>query len=374
MAVSLRASEVLHRLRGAVHKLAPVGLNIGRGGAADFPPLRRDGLQAQCLRGWPEDPVLVAQWDELAWNSPGAHPFLTPTWLRGVIEQFVPKGMLRLVIVRQEERLVGVFPLHFTKKATLETPGRYLSDYLEPAVDAALESPVWSIFLDLFASLWDWSLVGLVLPHIREHSSCRALLKTLAPRHGFGVHETQVNTVSRIDLPDTFDEYLEALPGRDRKELKRKIRNAQTKAGATFSECGGLDAFIATLERSLSQMERCHNHAKARFVANSLHPLLTRVGPALFDAGRLKVSNLIIEGKTAASLLWFDTPSGPMNFNVSYDESAQQWSPGAVTFAMAIEQAIGRKAKVFDLLRGDEDYKRRLGAEFHPLYRLMLTR
>jgi CelD/BcsL family acetyltransferase involved in cellulose biosynthesis len=46
------------------------------------------------------------------------------------------------------------------------------------------------------------------------------------------------------------------------------------------------------------------------------------------------------------------------------------WSPGIVLFGMLIRRSIEQGHKVFDLLRGQYDYKYRLGATDHPLHTL----
>jgi len=45
-------------------------------------------------------------------------------------------------------------------------------------------------------------------------------------------------------------------------------------------------------------------------------------------------------------------------------------SPGIFLAAHCIGQAIGRKLKVFHFLRGQEDYKYRLGGKEEKIYRI----
>jgi CelD/BcsL family acetyltransferase involved in cellulose biosynthesis len=62
-----------------------------------------------------------------------------------------------------------------------------------------------------------------------------------------------------------------------------------------------------------------------------------------------------------------------MIYNTTYEFAQRQWSPGIVGFSLAIRDAIAAGAPVFNLLRGAEEYKARLGAKDLDLFRVTLT-
>ena len=64
-------------------------------------------------------------------------------------------------------------------------------------------------------------------------------------------------------------------------------------------------------------------------------------------------------------------PAAP-TWGTGYDLDAESWSPGIVTFAMAIRSAIESREPVLDLLRGQYPYKYSLGAKDVPLHTLTL--
>jgi CelD/BcsL family acetyltransferase involved in cellulose biosynthesis len=88
----------------------------------------------------------------------------------------------------------------------------------------------------------------------------------------------------------------------------------------------------------------------------------------------MELLTLSIEGRPAGCLIQFPTPAGVMLYNSGHDPALREWSPGVVALAMAIREAIARGAKTYDLLRGREPYKYRLGAVDRPLYRVTLRR
>jgi CelD/BcsL family acetyltransferase involved in cellulose biosynthesis len=90
----------------------------------------------------------------------------------------------------------------------------------------------------------------------------------------------------------------------------------------------------------------------------------------LAAGGGLVVYKLLIEDRHAAGLIALPTRRGEILWNTAFDPSMKTWSPGIVLFAMLIRRAIERGETSFDLLRGQYDYKYRLGAADHPLHRL----
>jgi hypothetical protein len=192
------------------------------------------------------------------------------------------------------------------------------------------------------------------------------VLPSLAVSHGFNIEETLIEQATAIPLPHDWDTYLNSLSAHDRKETRRKLRNAES-AGARLIRDD------TALTHCLDLMQS-HGGEKSDAVQVTMRPLLENAGPSLIREGVLELYKLEIEGHTACCLLQFATPQGPMLYNIGFDRSMQKWSPGAVAIAMSIRNAIAAGFAKYDLLRGNEPYKYRLGAVNHPLYRLTLTR
>jgi CelD/BcsL family acetyltransferase involved in cellulose biosynthesis len=219
--------------------------------------------------------------------------------------------------------------------------------------------------------LWDWSVAGVRLQHIREDAPLRSILKTLAPKFGFEYQERCATLAPYIPLPATWDQYLASLDGHERKEIKRKIRNAQTKGNAQWLTLKSNEELLPALERALSGMRQAES-IKADFTEEILVGYLRRVCPKLSEQGDFYVQELWLDGKSSAWLLCLRSAQGPMIYNTSYDFAQRQWSPGIVCFGLAIQDAIAAGNPVFNLLRGGEEYKKRLGAKDMELFRITL--
>ena len=349
-------------MRGALRALVPAALKITQSYGPDFEPLERNGLCARCYRDWPDDPSFIAKWNNLLSRNPTSTVFSSPTWQAAVANEFVPAGQFRLITVTRGEELLGVLPLGLNTASMLESPGRWVSDYLDPLIDAGAAEECWAIILELLNDLWDWSVAGVRLHHLREDSTLRVILKALSPKFGFNYRERRATMAPYIPLPATWDEYLASLDGHERKEIKRKIRNAQTKGQLRWLTLKTPDEVSPALERALSGMRQAESF-KADFTEEILVGFLRRLCPKLSAQGDFYIQELWVGGKASAWLLCLRSAQGPMIYNTSYDFAQKQWSPGIVSFSLAIQDAIAAGNPVFNLLRGGEEYKKRLGAK-----------
>jgi CelD/BcsL family acetyltransferase involved in cellulose biosynthesis len=363
--------QLAGRMRGALRALVPAALKITQSYGADFEPTERDGLCARCYRDWPDDPEFIAKWNGLLSRNPKNTVFSSPTWQSAVANEFVPAGQFRLITVTRGEELIAVVPLGLNTASLLESPGRWVSDYLDPLVDANAADECWAIILELLNNLWDWSVAGIRLQHIRGDSPLRNILQTIAPKFGFEYEERTVTMAPYIPLPATWDEYLASLDGHERKEIKRKIRNAQTKGKLQWLTLTTPDKMAPALERALAGMRQAESE-KADFTEEVLIGFLRRLCPKLSQQGDFYVQELWLDGKASAWLLCLRSAQGPMIYNTSYDFAQKQWSPGIVSFSLAIQDAISAGNPIFNLLRGGEEYKKRLGAKDLELFSITL--
>jgi CelD/BcsL family acetyltransferase involved in cellulose biosynthesis len=363
--------QLAGRMRSALRALMPAALKIAQSYGSDFDPLERDGLCARCHRDWPDDPKFIAKWNRLLSRNPTSTVFCSPTWQSAVVNEFVPAGQFRLITVSRGEDLLAVFPLGLNTASMLETPGRWVTDYLDPLIDATAAEECWAIILELLGDLWDWSVIGVQLHNIRGNSPLREILKNLSPKFGFEYEERIAMMAPYIPLPKTWDEYLASLDSHERKEIKRKIRNAQTKGQMRWLTLTKPDEMAEAFERALSGMRQAES-LKADFTEEVLLGYLRRLCPKLSEQGDFYVQELWVDGKASAWLLALRSAQGPMIYNTSYDFAQKQWSPGIVSFSLAIQDAIAAGNPIFNLLRGGEEYKKRLGAKDMELFRVTL--
>ncbi|MEA3510654.1 MAG: GNAT family N-acetyltransferase, partial [Actinomycetota bacterium] len=84
------------------------------------------------------------------------------------------------------------------------------------------------------------------------------------------------------------------------------------------------------------------------------------------DAGAA-VDLLSVAGTPVAAAFVFTDTDALYLYNSSYAEDASDTSPGIVLLTSMIERSIDDGVRRFDFLKGDEQYKYRLGAIDRPL-------
>jgi CelD/BcsL family acetyltransferase involved in cellulose biosynthesis len=79
-------------------------------------------------------------------------------------------------------------------------------------------------------------------------------------------------------------------------------------------------------------------------------------------------------GTVVAAAFGYVDESGYYLYNSAFDTVLSRVSPGQVMLGTMIERAVEEGRRIFDFLKGDENYKFRLGAEPRPLYDLEVVR
>jgi CelD/BcsL family acetyltransferase involved in cellulose biosynthesis len=363
--------QIVGRMRAGLRALLPAGLKIADEHGGDFDPLESHGLVAKCYRDWPDCESFIPRWNALLARNPKATVFRSPEWQAAVVNQFVPAGQFRLLTVERGSELLAVLPLGLNTASLLETPGRWACDYLDPLVDESCELECWELMLRLLVKLWDWSVTGVRFHNIRATSSLRDILPKIAASSGFKYGEKQIEMAPYISLPDSWDAYLATIDGHERKEIKRKLRNAETKGEAKWLTWSKPEELEEPLDRALRALRQSAD-MKADFADEVLCEFLRNLAPQVARIGAFSIQELWIQNKPSAWMLTLKSDRGPMIFNTCYDFAQRNWSPGIVAFAMAIREAIAQKHPVFNLLRGAEEYKKRIGAVDMELFQVNL--
>ena len=165
-----------------------------------------------------------------------------------------------------------------------------------------------------------------------------------------------------LHLPATYTEYLQMVGKKERHEIRRKARRYQRQLGEAVirTEHGqgwGFEEFV--------RLHRLAAGAKGRFMDNRTESLFRR----LADLPGWRVDLLADQGgKAAACVFGYSDADGYYLYNSSFDPAYSAASPGVVLLASMIEKAVKEGLSLFDFLKGDETYKRRLGAVHRSLY------
>jgi len=166
-------------------------------------------------------------------------------------------------------------------------------------------------------------------------------------------------TVPRLELPASFDDYLSARSSENRKALKKKLRRAE-RVGAVVGEADDRDR-----GRVLDELVRLHGE-RARSKGErhvGVDPRLARALDAIAHSSRLnvRVLELTLAGQTIGASIRVDRDRTAYAYNVGIDPAHAALSPGILLELESIRDAIERGLAVYDMGPGDYKYKLDLG-------------
>jgi CelD/BcsL family acetyltransferase involved in cellulose biosynthesis len=322
--------------------------------------------------------ALAAEWNPLLAQA-YAHPlFMTLEWQRTWWE-YLGKGDLLVVAMREDDgELVGLAPLYRTGEEridTLELVGCVeVSDYLDIIAVAGRERQVYEALMDYLdgpgAPAWD----AIQLCNLPESSPTPALLGEIARGREHQVMTYCEDVCPIITLLASWDEYLETLDKKQRHEIRRKLRRAESSAVVSWhivDKADDLEAAVATFIdlHEKSSME------KQQFWDARMRAFFKAIARIFLDRGWLQLSFLTIDGYQIAALLCFDYDNVIFVYNSGYDPARYAYlSPGIVLMSYCLQHAIALGRREFDFLQGDEEYKFRFGAVSTNVYRLCIAR
>lgn len=330
-----------------------------------------DGLRAHWYCEWPASAGFAAGVERLLRAQVSATAFQSPHWQAALAWPYTRVRRYRVVTILDGDELVGVLPLWMKSRAAVETVGAMMSDYLEPLVRCDCAVTVWASFLRALRSSPDGNIRRLELRNVRKECVNLTALAVAAAHEGFELAMKPAALVARVPLPATWDDYLAGLGAHCRKELRRKLRNAETKAHARLLVAETGNEVIKALETTLGFMRRSGG-SKSLKVQWIYRPMFERAAAGLVRGGWLRVYLLRLHDRDAAGIVCFPGAAGPMLWGAGFDETMRGWSPGIVLFAMVLRDAIAKRAACVDFMRGEGRYKAELGANDSLIYRVGL--
>ncbi|MBI3091573.1 MAG: GNAT family N-acetyltransferase [Candidatus Tectomicrobia bacterium] len=335
-------------------------------------------MNLQLLRSEEEFVALREEWNALAQQAATRSVFLSWEWQHLWWRHFGSGAQLCLVGARDAGgRLRGLAPLQQRQGADGRAALRLLgdndiSDYLDLLVrpeDAAAFAE--ALLPYLLRELGGWQTLELgCLP---EGASARRLLGQAGRSEGLKGDEAVETTSPMLSLPESWEEYLAALPSKTRHELRRKLRKAEREGRASLRLIRepaempqALDTFFLLMQRSRPD--------KAAFLNERMQRFFREAALTLCERGWLELVELHSGSLPVASLYVFDFAGTLHLYNSGFEPALTSLSPGLVVIAYHLRSGIERGRTGYDFMRGDEEYKYRFGATDTPLYRVCLER
>jgi len=323
--------------------------------------------------------ILKEDWRELIDKSSANEIFLTCQWQSTWWRHFGKDKALRLMAFRQEKgALMGLASFSVESSPDGKRVMRFLggtdvSDYLDIIARAGYEEEIGKNTVDYWKSTekeWDF----IELHCLKEPSIALNVLKKFLDDNRYYAEISVEDVCPRVSLPPSWGEYLESLDKKDRHELRRKIRRVErVSQSANGYGVKNSDSVTEGIEHFLL-LHRKSNVQKEDFMNRDMELFFQDIASILSPENWLKLSFLRMNGTRIASSMCFDYQNKVYLYNSGYDPEYSYLSPGIVLVAHLVREAIESGRSEFDFLRGEEDYKYRLGAKDSSIYRMIIRK
>ena len=275
-----------------------------------------------------------------------------------------PQAELALVSARENDRLVGIAPLflieHDGQQVLMLLGSIEISDYLDLIVRAEDLSRFLSGTLDFLASYSALAWSALDWYNLPDNSPTLATLETESTKRGWNFNREPFRPALYVPLPGDFEEYLAGIDKKQRHEIRRKMRRAESSEQS-------IRWYIVTDEATLDDEAEacCHlmaqDPAKQAFLTQTMRTQMKTMIHAAFKAGWLQLAFLEVDGRKAAGYLNFDYGNRIWIYNSGLDFDFGELSPGWVLLGYLLQWANENGRSEFDFMRGDENYKYKFG-------------
>ena len=300
----------------------------------------------------------------LAWTC----LFVNPSWLKVWWDNFGSGKKPCLLAVRSEDKLMGLAPLMVEKNEAHFMGNSDVCDYLDFIVSDGRDS----VFFDaLIRFLQKQDIVRLNLGPIREDSIAYTHFMEIARQRKYEVHCQPEDVSYEMVLPESWDEYLQLLTGKQRHEVRRKFRRLYESSHVDFhlvedriAEKDAMNTFLELFKKNRSD--------KAAFMTDRMITYFQSLADAMEEAHMLRLFLLKLEDVYAAAVLGIDDGSTLYLYNNSYDNQFSSLSVGVLSKALTIKYAIQNGRKRYDFLKGAESYKHHMGGKPIALYRCQI--
>jgi len=301
----------------------------------------------------------LLRWDTL---------FVLPPWIQAWKETLGANETLCILVAHDAAGPSGVLPLVRHGDSAVFAGDPDVCDYFDAVTAPGREEAACRAFLQGF---WQQGLESLDLGPLRPQSTLLTHLVPLCHEAGCAVDVSRTDVTVDMALPDSWEAYLSTLSGKQRHEVRRKLRRLEEAGPVSFHTVTEPEKTDEALDRFF-RLFQSNREDKARFLTEAMRRYFRALCRGMSRHGMLRLCFLDLNGMPAAAALCFDDGETVYLYNNGYDAAYAHVSVGLVNKILTIKDAVERGRRRYEFLRGDETYKLRLGGQDVPLYRVRI--
>jgi CelD/BcsL family acetyltransferase involved in cellulose biosynthesis len=310
---------------------------------------------------------IYSDWKRLLANSTANSVFSSPDWAKIWWQQFDSGARLYLGAFRHQGETMGIAPLVVKDNVASFIGSSDVCDYLDFVVEPGNEE---NFFSELLDNLKAERITRLELAPLRPDSTVLRSLIKVAPSKTWQVSCSPEDITVVLDLPATWEDYLLLLSGKQRHELKRKLRRLDEEGELNYRHNTDANRYDVDIFLRLFRDSR---QDKAKFLTPQMESFFREVTNAMAEQKLLRLNILELDKKPVAATMCFDYKDTVYLYNSGYEPDYGWLSVGVISKALCIKDSIEKNRKLFDFLKGGEAYKYHLGGHELPLYKCSLS-
>lgn len=298
------------------------------------------------------------------WNN----PFTTPAWLKSWWHHFADDNELLLLLVTEGKRPLGVAPL-MLKDGIARFIGSI--DLCDTGDFIAAPGARTDFSREMLGFLEAEGIETLILEQVRQDSLVYCDVIPTARTEGWRVTVVPQAVSVEMELPASWEEYLQRLAGKQRHEVRRKLRRAND-AGVLCQSVVLTVPAVREAMHSFIDLFRQSRGDKMEFMNDAREGFFRSLAIELSQAGMLYLLLLTIYDEPAAAVFCIEIGKTTYLYNNGFDPRFRNLSLGMVSKMATIRSSIDAGQMVYDFLGGTEKYKYQLGGTEIPLMKCIL--
>ncbi|MCA9936224.1 MAG: GNAT family N-acetyltransferase, partial [Anaerolineales bacterium] len=315
-------------------------------------------MHLQLIHGDSVFDTLADEWNTLARQGITNTPFQHLAYQKAWWQHLQPNGATLHTFAARDEAgtLVGLLCLYNMDGLVHFNGCVEETDYLDAIVLPDYAEALWmAVFQHLDTDDFPiWHTLDFC--NVPQDSPSRVIVPPIAAQHGLVFAETIHEVCPVIQLPATFDEYLESIDSKQRREIRRKLRRADGAEAELVIVQPGDD--VETAVTDFLDLLAKSTFEKRDWLNDGRRAVFHDTAKVALADGYLLLMFIEVDGRKASALFNFDYNNHVLVYNSGLDPAAfGPLSLGEVLTAKAIEWAIANGRSTFDFLRGNETYK-----------------
>lgn len=309
-------------------------------------------------------------WERLFFANPYHSPFLAWGWMYSWLEHLAgPHELFVLTLWDDEKVLQAIVPLLFRKPGKRSPQifnicgyGPDCSDHLGTLHLPAYDARVHEIIADAIQRNVQKNC-RLELNSLDSFQGAPKRLRTALRLRGRMSRMPEQHVCPKVQLPRTWEEFMSQLSSNFRSQVRRSYRRVANDENLEFrslNESGSRQFAVDLIKlnrarmRDLGITSSLENEQFREFLVDSVRYMATK-NIAWMDTVKQ-------ENRTVGAALNFVHGNAIYYYMGGFCEEAKKIGPGNALFAHVIQRGISQQYKIYDFLRGAENYKYRWGA------------